>query len=102
MAARVRQARWGDAQPNLRELTIEFQEVEKICFRISPEKRPCSNLGPTPRIVANAEVITDGQNRRPQFGDSTADSIKTPGWDIGSTQDQPGEAQENMPPPVRH
>jgi hypothetical protein len=39
MAARVRQARWGDAQPNLRELTIEFQEVEKICLRISSEKR---------------------------------------------------------------
>ena len=39
MAARVWQARWGDAQPNLRELTIEFQEVEKICFRITPEKR---------------------------------------------------------------
>lgn len=58
--------------------------------------------GPTPRIVANAEVITDGQNRSPQFGDSTADRIKTPGWDIGSTQDQPGEAQENRPPPVRH
>jgi hypothetical protein len=57
---------------------------------------------PTPRFVANAEAITDGQNRSPQFGDSTADSIKTPGWDIGSTQDQPGEAQENMPPPVRH
>ena len=58
--------------------------------------------GPTPRIVANAEVITDGQKRSPQFGDSTADRIKTPGWDIGSTQDQPVEPQENMPPPERH
>ena len=57
---------------------------------------------PTPRFVANAEVITGGQNRSPQFGDLTADSIKTPGWDIGSTQDQPGEAQENKFPPVRH
>ena len=55
--------------------------------------------GRMPRIVTNAEVITDGQNRKPQFGDSTADRIKTLGWDIGSTQDQPGEAQENMPPP---
>jgi hypothetical protein len=70
--------------------------------RISNVKRPCNNLWPTPRIVANAEVITDGQNRNPQFGDSTADRIKTPGWDIGSTQDHPGEALENMPPPVRH
>ena len=58
--------------------------------------------GPMPRIVANAEVVTYGQNRNPQFGYSTADRIKTPGWDIGSTQDQPGEAQENIPPPVRH
>jgi hypothetical protein len=58
--------------------------------------------GPTPWFVANAEVIADGQNRSPLFGDSTADSIRTPGWDIGSTQDQPGEARENMPPPVHH
>src|ERR1700736_1010897 len=54
--------------------------------------------GPTPRIVASAEVITDGQNRSPQFRDSTADSIKTPGLDIGSTQDWAVELEENMFP----
>lgn len=54
--------------------------------------------GRTPRIAASAEVITDRQNRSPQFRDSTADSIKTLGRDIGSTQDWAVELQENMFP----
>ena len=49
-------------------------------------------------ISCATKVITDGQNRSPQFRDSTADSIKTPGRDIGSTQDWAVELEENMFP----
>jgi hypothetical protein len=76
--------------------------LDVFCCEMSNEKHARNNLrADNPRILANAEVITDGQNRSPGLARFDNAGIKTPGRDIGSTQDQAVEAQENMSPPVR-